>query len=125
MTDEDKATIARRERERGEALTSGNAAALSALLADDLVHIHGNGRIETKAEYLKSVSQQLEFLSVERPTYDVKVFGDFALAFGRLDQKVRVKASGAEVEMRAATLQSWTRRGGLWQQLSFQATRLE
>jgi ketosteroid isomerase-like protein len=125
MTKDDIATITRRERERGEALKSGDAGALSALLPDDLIHIHANGRIETKAQYLESVSQQLEFLKVERPGYDVKVFGDFALAVGTLHQAVRVKATGAVVEMRAATLQSWTRREQQWLQLSFQATRLD
>ena len=125
MTQEDIATIVRLERERGEALTGGDSAALSALLPEDLVHIHANGRIETKAQYLESAAKQLEFLKVERPAYDVRLSGDFALAVGTLQQTVRVKASGAVVEMRATTLQTWARRNGRWLQLSFQATRLD
>ena len=49
---------------------------------------------------------------------------DLAIATGILQQTVRVKASGATVDMQAATTQNWIRRGGRWLLITFQATRL-
>jgi hypothetical protein len=48
------------ERRRCAALTSGDIEVLWELMADDLVHIHGNGAIDDKAGYLEGVEMDDE-----------------------------------------------------------------
>ncbi|HRE06045.1 MAG TPA: DUF4440 domain-containing protein, partial [Opitutaceae bacterium] len=40
------------ERARGRALVAGDAPALAALLADDLVYVHSSGKRESKSDVL-------------------------------------------------------------------------
>jgi ketosteroid isomerase-like protein len=108
-----------------KALTSADSKALADLLGDDLVHIHANGHIEDKQQYLESISTKLQFIKVERASLNIRVYGDVAVATGILNQTVRVKASGATIDMRAVTTQNWICREDRWVQISFQATRLD
>lgn len=117
--------ICRLEDERGRALVNADWDALSALVSDDVVHIHGNGLIEDKATYLESIRTKLEFIKVERTSYMVRVYGDVAVATGILEQTVRVKGPGTVVTARLATTQVWVKAGNRWTQNSFQGTRLD
>jgi hypothetical protein len=125
IASENSGEIKRLEELRTQALVNADWAALSGLLGDDLVHIHANGQIDDKAKYLEGVSSKLEFIKIERPSLDVRIYGDLAIATGLLNQTVRVKASGATIDMRAATTQAWICRDDRWLQISFQATRLD
>lgn len=124
MNDDDGAEIKKLEEARGRALVNSDWAALEALLADDLVHIHANGQIENKSEYLTSVRTKLEFLKFERPSLRVRSYGNWAVATGEFLQTVRVKGPGTVVELRAASTQTWVKTNGRWLQNSFQATRI-
>src|SRR5690606_11375170 len=94
-----------------------------ALLHDDLVHIHASGQVETKAQFLASARQRLRFLRIERGDYSVRLAGEnAAIGTGGLKQRVRVEASGQEVDMDIITTQVWVRGGDGWRQLHFQAT---
>lgn len=125
MTDPISMHIRAVEDERARALIAADYGALAAILADDLVHIHANGTIETKGEYLASIEAKLDFLEVGRQSFDVRCFGDIAVSTGILDQKVRVKGPGVEVAMQAATTQVWRRVGKRWLLTNFQASRIE
>ncbi len=122
MTDNDAmAQIRKLEDERSRALVAGDLQALSALLADDLVHIHTTGVVETKAEYLAGVQNRLQFLSAERLDYKVRVYGETAVATGRLNQAVKIRATGQERRLEAVTTQVWRKAGGRWVICSFHA----
>jgi len=124
MTEEPIAIIKRLENERGRALVNADWAALAALLAEDLVHIHANGQIENKAQYLESVSTKLKFIRVERVPLHIRLYGDIAIATGVLSQTVSVQGQGTVIEMQAAITQTWIRRGDRWELNTFQATRI-
>jgi len=122
MTDTDTiANIKALEAARCRALVANDIAALAALLADDLVHIHTTGVVETKAEYLAGVEKRLQFLSAERRDLAVRVYDSLAVATGRLDQTVRVRATGQERRLEAVTTQVWRNAGGRWLICSFHA----
>lgn len=124
MSAEAEATIRKLEEARCLALTSADYAALSDLLADDLVHVHANGLSEGKAAYLAGIAEKLEFLSVARPDLTVRVHDGVALATGPMVQTVRIKANGATVEMQAQATIVWRQDGGKWRICSFQATNV-
>lgn len=121
MSDDAIAQIRKLEEKRSQALLAADLGALSALMADDLVHIHTTGVVETKAQYLAGVQNRLQFLAANRRDYAVRVYGDVAVATGRLDQTVKIKASGQERKLEAVTTQVWRKSGGSWVICSFHA----
>jgi ketosteroid isomerase-like protein len=125
MTEQIVNEIRRLEHERGRALVSKDWNALALLIGEDLVHVHANGLIEDKAGYLESARVKLDFLKVERVSFNVKCYGDIAVATGILLQSVRPQGSETVVDMKAATTQTWIRQGDRWLQNTFQATRTE
>lgn len=104
------------EARRCAALTSGDLATLRDLMADDLVHIHGNGAIDDKAGYLKGVESKYVFHRVERGDLNVRVYGDVAVVIGTLDQTVSVRGIDKLNQIKAITTQAWVRSGAGWQQ---------
>ena len=123
--DDVAAEIKSLEDQRVQALLANDLEKLSALVAEDVVHIHTTGKVENKAEYLNGVKTRLEFLKIARPDLKVRVVGDVAVATGALNQEVRVRASGAILDIKAVATQVWVKQAGGWVQTSFQATRVE
>jgi hypothetical protein len=124
VTDHAATEIQRLDDERTEALLTNNYEKLGKLLADDLVHIHANGSVEDKPSYLAGISKNLEFLKITRPPLEIRIIGEAAVATGLLNQTVRVRQSGAVMEMQAMATQVWVRCDGAWLQNNFQATRI-
>jgi hypothetical protein len=104
------------EKRRCTALTSGNLATLRDLMADDLVHIHGNGAIDDNAGYLKGVETKYVFHHVERGDLNVRIYGDVAVVIGTLDQTVSVRGVDKMNHIKAITTQTWVRVGADWKQ---------
>src|SRR3546814_7464901 len=48
------------------ALISRDVERLETLIADDLIHIHGNGKVEGKSEYLEGIRARYRFYRVDR-----------------------------------------------------------
>jgi len=108
--------IIRLEKDRCAALTSGDVEALSDLMADDLVHIHGNGAIDDKAGYLEGVETKYVFHRVERGNLNIRVYADVVVVIGALDQTVSVRGTDKLNAIKAITTQTWVRSGASWKQ---------
>lgn len=104
------------ELRRCQALMSGDVATLAALLADDLIHIHGTGQIENKADYLTGVETRFVFHRIARGALDVRVHGDCAIMVGTLDQVIEVRGTDTRKEVEALVSQVWVRGVAGWQQ---------
>ena len=113
------------ETRRMQALLSKDWATLSALLSDDLVHIHANGAVEDKAAYLATMATQFEILTINRPALDIRMMGDSAIVTGPLNQDVRMMQTGAVVQLQAVATQVWVKRSQEWALCGFQATRIQ
>lgn len=116
--------ILRLENERCRALVQRDLQTLAALMDDALVHVHATGKVDDKEQYLEMVAKHIDFLSVERSDMRVRVFGDTAIASGRLEQAIVLRESGEERLMKAYTTQVWLRGEDGWRQCAFQATNL-
>jgi ketosteroid isomerase-like protein len=108
--------ITQLETKRIEALISGDVAALGALMAEDLVHIHGNGHMDGKAEYLYGVEHKYKFYRIERGDIKIRVYGDIVIVNGPLSQSVSVNGVDKINEITAVVTQSWVRGDGGWKQ---------
>ena len=108
------AALQAREAERCAALMRGDADALDAMLAEDLVHIHLNGKADGKAAYLAGVREAYTFRALSRGALTIRCYGDVAVMTGQLSQKLEVRATGAVMDVRAMTTQTWLHRDGAW-----------
>jgi hypothetical protein len=110
------------ERVRFAADLRADAVALDSLLADDMTYGRSSGAVDTKAEYLRSLGATGPYALDSLVPVDlaVRVFGEAAVVTGRLIVKLR--AQPAPYAIRFTDV--WARRGGRWQLVAFQATRL-
>lgn len=104
------------ERLRCDCLMRGNVERLGALMADDLVHVHGNGHIDDKIGYLDGVANKFRFSDVERQDLRIRVYGTVAVVTGRLTQTVVVRATDERHAIKAVTTQTWNHVDGGWLQ---------
>jgi ketosteroid isomerase-like protein len=104
------------ETKRIGALTSGDVAALGALMAEDLVHIHGNGHMDGKTDYLSGVESKYKFHRIERGDIKIRVYGDIVIVNGPLSQSVSVNGIDKINEITAVVTQSWVRGDDGWKQ---------
>jgi ketosteroid isomerase-like protein len=112
----DELEIRRLEQLRCQALTSGDVGALRALLAEDLVHIHGSGQVEDLSDYLNGVETKFVFERIERGDLDIRIHGDCAIVVGTLDQTVALRGTQTRKDIKALVSQTWVRGGGGWKQ---------
>ncbi len=117
-----------------EALLASNAARFTAmvradfrgldtLLAPELIYVHSDGVVESKAEYLARLrTGRLRYQAIEPDDLEARVYGGAGLVTGR--SRMQVKA-GPKLLRFSIRFTSVYRRGrGGWVLVAWQATRL-
>lgn len=104
------------ENKRIAALKAGDVETLSALVSDDLVHIHGRGHVDDKAGYLAGVANKFKFHRIERGPLQIRVYGDVVVVNGPLSQTVSVTGVDKQNDVSAIVTQTWIREQGHWRQ---------
>jgi len=104
------------EARRIAALTSGDVAALGELMSDDLVHVHGNGHMDGKDDYLDGVAKKYKFHRIERGELSIRVYGDVVVVVGPLNQTVSVNGIDKLNDVRAISTQIWIKSAEGWRQ---------
>ena len=110
------------ERQRQKALIAADIAALTPMLADDLIHIHSTGMVHNKAQFLAHVQRMGGFVAIERPDPDILVQGDFALLTGETHNQVRKLETGEVMSRRGFSTLVLRRGPDGWQILLSQLT---
>ncbi|MES2260974.1 MAG: nuclear transport factor 2 family protein [Pseudomonadota bacterium] len=111
------------ETQRRHALVSKDFKRLAELFSDDLVYVHSTGIVQDKATYLQYAEHALEFLSIERHGLQVRYYGDIAVMSGGMTNVIQAPGLPAPLTVNSHVTQIWNRSGGIWKQVSFQATR--
>ena len=112
------------EKERFAAMVKGDRAVLEKLLADDLTYIHSTALLESKEQFIKSVtSGNIDYVSIAPSDSDAKVRinGTTAIVNGVAAVNVIDTGKDLKIKIRYTTIQ--TNRGGSWQLQAWQATR--
>ena len=97
------------------AAKAGDAAALNAMFADDLIFGHSSAKFENKAEAVAALVKN-------KPTYthrDVKV-RTYGSNTALVNMKMHVEPQGFDIDV----LQVWIKQGKDWKMVSRQSTRL-
>jgi mannose-6-phosphate isomerase-like protein (cupin superfamily)/ketosteroid isomerase-like protein len=112
-----RAQILALEQTRCQAITAGDVKTLSAMLADDYVHVHGTGKIDTKAGFLANIQQNPR--RTERGPLTIRLYGDTAVVTG---EQLNYAQAGTSAPVSASVTQVLRRVPGRWVYESFQLT---
>ena len=111
------------EDRRIEAMTKQDAQALDEILADDLSYTHSTARVETKAEFISSLtSGRTKYRSMERDDVKVRRYGDTAVVTGRA--KFQVNANGQDIKFQVRFTDVYAKRDDVWRMVAWQSTKL-
>jgi ketosteroid isomerase-like protein len=111
------------ERQWNTARVKADVATLDRILAADWTVTHGDGTINTKAEYLadlKSGARQFS-ADVKEDELSVRLYGDTAVAAGLSDSKVTYHGKPSGGALRFTRV--YVKRDGRWIMIVSQATR--
>ena len=112
--------IIAQEQRRCEAIEKGDAKVLSELLSDDYVHVHGTGKVDTKAGFIAGIQQRPR--KSDRGELTVRVYGNIAIMTGEQINYMQASASQAPGKSVNYVTQVLRRAGDRWQYVSFQLT---
>jgi ketosteroid isomerase-like protein len=106
-----------------ESRVRADVSALGALLGDEWTVTHGDGSIDTKAQYLADLrsGDRKFFGDVKQDQFTVRLYGDTAVVAGISDSKVEYKGRPGGGPLRFTRV--YAKRDGRWQMVASQATR--
>lgn len=111
------------EKDRFAAMVKGDRAALEKLLSDDLTYTHSTALLETKAQFIASVTGgSIDYVSIvpSETDWKVRINGNTAVVNGLAAVNVVDKGNDRKIRIRFTTAHA--NRGGAWQLLAWQAT---
>jgi len=116
-----RAQIVAAEQERCDAITHGDAHKLGELLAEDYVHIHGTGKVDSKAGFIANIVEHPR--RTERGDLTVRIYGQMAIVTG---EQYNYMPSTEPTTTPSRTTNYVTQvvrySNGRWQFISFQLT---
>ena len=119
-----EAAVIRAEQDRFRAQVTRDTAALRRLLADDLVYVHSNGLIETKAHFIETVATgRIAYDSLVPVHMTHRLYGSTAVGNGRVRAVVRMNGQSVSVDLLFTTV--LLQRKGRWRLVSWQSTRAQ
>ncbi len=113
------------ERQWAAAVVKKDTAVLGRVLADDLAYTHSDGRLDTKAAYIDSLtSGKQTYQAAEHQSIDVQpLSNDIVVVRARIRMTA---ASGGQAATPAnfSALRVYRKKGGQWQMVAHQSARL-
>lgn len=108
---------------RFDAMIKADGAALEKLLADELSYTHSNAQVQDKAAFISDIkSGKIKYLTVEPTDQKARIFGNMAIVTG--GASVHVVQNGNDLTFKIRYTNAHINRGGAWQMVAWQATRL-
>ncbi|MBN8874467.1 MAG: nuclear transport factor 2 family protein [Rhodospirillales bacterium] len=111
------------DRQRMRAMGEKDVAALQRLIADDLIYTHSSARIDTKGSLIGAMeSGATVYTAVEPSDVTAQDLGDSVVLTGVA--AISVNSAGKSMSFRVRFMDVWAKRGGGWQMVAWQSTRL-
>lgn len=121
--DRDTVTVLELDRARRAAMIRADIPVLTAMFADDMVWIHGNGGVDTKQGLLGSIgSGRTKYLAIECADETVRFHGGLAFLGGIT--AVKADLGGHILENQSRHTIVWAPDGDAWRVVSWQSTPL-
>ena len=111
------------DRKRMTAMAQKDIATLNELIADDLVYTHSTARLDTKASLIGNMeSGSTVYTSVVPSDVKAQDLGDSVVLTGSC--RISVNAGGRPNSFGVRFTDVYAKRGGRWQMVTWQSTRL-
>ncbi len=112
------------DRARFAAQVSRDTAALRNLLGDELVYIHSNALIESKAHFIETVATgRIRYDEVVPLESTYRIYGATAVGNGKVRVRVQLNGQAVAVDLLFTTVH--VRRQGRWELIAWQSTRAQ
>jgi hypothetical protein len=117
--------LLRTEIRRFESMTQNELDVLEQILADDLIYVHSNTKVDNKTQYLADLRAGLVRYNTIKPE-DVKVRlygnGSLGIITGKATVEFTQNNKSTTINLRYTDV--YVKRKGKWQMVSWQSTRL-
>ncbi len=111
------------DRQRMTAMAKKDVAALQRILADDLIYTHSSARLDTKASLIGAMEAGATvYTAVEPSDVVAQDLGDAVVLTGVA--AISVNSGGTANSFRVRFTDVYANRGGAWQMVTWQSTRL-
>jgi ketosteroid isomerase-like protein len=111
------------DRKRMQAMAAKDLATLNAVLADDLIYTHSSARLDTKQSLIGNMqSGATVYTSVEPSDVTAQNLGDAVVLTGIA--RIKVVSNGKPNAFGVRFTDVYAKRGGHWQMVAWQSTRL-
>jgi ketosteroid isomerase-like protein len=116
-------TVIELDKKRMTAMAQKDIAALNELIADDLIYTHSSARIDTKQTLIAAMQSGATVYTAVEPS-DVKAqdLGDAVVLTGQA--RISVSANGRPNSFGVRFTDVYANKGGKWQMVTWQSTRL-
>ena len=121
------------EAQLSRAVVAGDRGLFDRVLASDFTHTSHSGQFKTRAEWMaedkvdsrqgKPQAGKTTYESFDVDDLAVRIYGETAVVTGRSSPKGRT-AKGEPIRGQYRYLRVWVKRGGTWQVVAFQGTRI-
>ena len=122
-TDTPVEAVLKIDQARLAAMMAGDSTALGLLMSDELAFVHSDGRIESKADYVKNVLAG-DTAYAEVKTKDLRTMEPAAgvvIVIGVQEMKKRLGPTWSEVKLRFMSV--WRNEEGTWRMVAWQSMR--
>jgi ketosteroid isomerase-like protein len=111
------------EAKRFDVTVKGDYKALDDLLADDLIYVHSNGKMDNEKAFLEGLtSGRSKYKKIESVEMKARQVGELVLIDGRVN--VTVETNGQSNDLDLTYLDVWAKRAGKWQMVSWHSARM-
>ena len=111
------------DRKRMQAMAAKGVATLEAVLADDLVYAHSSARLDTKRSLIEGMtSGKTVYTAVEPSDVKAQDLGDTVVLTGSC--RISVMSQGRPNSFGVRFTDVYANKGGQWQMVAWQSTRL-
>ena len=113
----------RADKARLTAMMAGDGEALARLMSDQLRFVHSDGRVESKADYVKNLmagdTQYADSKTSELET--MQVSPDVVVVLGVQEMRKRLGPDWSNIKLRYLAV--WRSEGGTWRMIAWQSAR--
>jgi ketosteroid isomerase-like protein len=116
-------SVLRADKARIAAMMAGDGEALARLMSDQLRFAHSDGRVESKADYVKNLmAGETAYADAKTSELEtMQVSPDVVVILGVQEMKKRLGATWSEIKLRYLAV--WRNENGTWRMVAWQSAR--
>ena len=113
----------RADKARLAAMMAGNGNALAELMSDQLRFVHSDGRVESKAEYVKNLmAGDTAYADAKTSELETtQVSSDVVVVLGVQEMRKRLGPTWSDIKLRYLAV--WRNENGAWRMVAWQSAR--